>query len=488
MELNFNNQINSIYIQSFHKEIINNTLIFFLNQLYEKLNNYEINIVLFLDKISKNYIEEINIPNFYNLEIVYVENKFKNHISYIFYYLINYRILQYPIILLLEVDCILIKDFIPILNNNIRNKNFWIYGSSYYGIKNVKFHINGVAVYNRNKSFINNVKNIFIKQDNINKNINYDFILSRSIHRHNKKNLIDSEYIINISSIKDINLDYKQIKPNAVVIHQKYDKTIKFNRLTYKKNKNKIRLAHVINIFNCKKDNPSFLYHAQPITFKSMRESQLHGERNGININLYTINYPEDDIIIPHFFKKLPHLQNSTMKQFPKISGSKKLPIIQEIFDSILENTDEDYLIFTNSDIGVQLNFYQEIIEMIHKETLKSFIINRRTIPKYKKGEILTINDLNYIYKKKGEPHPGYDCFVIHRSILKNINMGLMFTGYPPWGSTLKRILNKIDNNCILFKNKYLTFHLGDDKSWINSDNLLGRKNKKLSHKILKNL
>ena len=63
-----------------------------------------------------------------------------------------------------------------------------------------------------------------------------------------------------------------------------------------------------------------------------------------------------------------------------------------------------------------------------------------------------------------------------------------MFTGYPPWGSTLKRILNKIDNNCILFKNKYLTFHLGDDKSWMNSDNLLGRKNKKLSHKILKNL
>ena len=55
------------------------------------------------------------------------------------------------------------------------------------------------------------------------------------------------------------------------------------------------------------------------------------------------------------------------------------------MFDSILYNSDADYVIFTNSDIGVQKNFYKKVNEIINKENLKSFIINRRdNIPKFK--------------------------------------------------------------------------------------------------------
>ena len=233
-----------------------------------------------------------------------------------------------------------------------------------------------------------------------------------------------------------------------------------------------MKLAHLINPFKCTKDNSSYLYYAQPITFKSMRNSQLKAQKSGINIKLYTINYPEDDEIVPDYFIKLPYLKKSTITEFPNISKNKKLPIIQEMFDSILQNSDADYIIFTNSDIGVQENFYEEINKIIKVTNLKAFIINRRdNIPKFKNNKRLSDKDLDIIYKETGEFHPGKDCFIIERNILKQIDMESMFTGYGGWGNTLHKYLDKLFNNTYLFTNKYLTFHIGNDTNWKKNSN-----------------
>ena len=246
-----------------------------------------------------------------------------------------------------------------------------------------------------------------------------------------------------------------------------------------------MKFAHLINPFKCAEDNSSYLYYAQPITFKSMYNAQLEALKVGIDIKLYTVNYPEDDEIIPEYFIKLPHLKKSTMSEFPKIARNRKLPIIQEMFNSILQNSDADYIIFTNSDIGVQKNFYKKVNEFIHKDNLKSFIINRRdNIPKFKDKKRLTDKNLDIIYKEIGQTHPGKDCFIMHRKILEKINMNLMFTGYPPWGFKLHSCMKKIDKKTHLYTNKYLTFHLGNDSVWCkNSKNPLWLKNIKLSKK-----
>lgn len=229
---------------------------------------------------------------------------------------------------------------------------------------------------------------------------------------------------------------------------------------------NKIKIAHVINPFKCTKDNSSYLYYAQPITFKSMLNAQLEAQKVGIDIKLYSVNYPEDDEIIPEYFIKLPHLKKSTISEFPKIANNRKLPIIQEIFNSILKNSDADYIIFTNTDIGVQKNFYKKVNKFIIKDNLKSFIINRRDIPKFKDGKRLTEKDFDFIYNEKGTKHPGRDCFIMHRKLLEKINMNLMFTAFPPWGYTLYQCLKKIDKKIYEYTNEYLTFHLGTDMAW----------------------
>ncbi len=237
-----------------------------------------------------------------------------------------------------------------------------------------------------------------------------------------------------------------------------------------KKNKFSLRknptIAHIINPFKCSEDNPSYLYYAQPITFKSMQIAKLEAQKLNINVTLYAINFPEDDVIVPDYFLKLPNLKKSTLSEFPKLSAKKKLPIIQEIFDSILNNTIADYIIYTNVDIGVQKNFYNYIYKLITKDNLDSFIINRRdNIPKFIFNKRLTEKELDLIYKEKGIKHSGKDCFIISRKILNKVNMKKMFTGYAPWGNTLYELLKKINPETYLFKDEYLTFHLGMDRS-----------------------
>lgn len=135
-----------------------------------------------------------------------------------------------------------------------------------------------------------------------------------------------------------------------------------------------------------------------------MRNAQLEALKNGIDIKLYAVNYPEDDSIIPNYFIKLPHLTKSTLTEFPDIAENRKLPIVQEMFDLVINNSDADYIIFTNTDIGVKLNFYKEIHEIIKRDNLKAFIINRRdNIPKFKNNIRLTEDHLDMIYQEKGE-------------------------------------------------------------------------------------
>ena len=40
-----------------------------------------------------------------------------------------------------------------------------------------------------------------------------------------------------------------------------------------------MKIAHLINPFKCSKNNPSYLYYAQPITFKSMRVAQFEARK-----------------------------------------------------------------------------------------------------------------------------------------------------------------------------------------------------------------
>jgi hypothetical protein len=335
-----------------------------------------------------------------------------------------------------------------------------------------------------------NVINNFIGKNNL---LYYDFKFNLNNKWKGNYNLYNTSHKMSTCLHEDISESEKM--QESITLNENINKDInekiyktynslqdKIDKYNYKLLKKNIKLAHVVNPVKCNKDNLSYLYYAQPITFLSMYNSKIKANNKNINIDLYSINYKEDDEIVPKYFIKLPYLTRSTESEYNTILHNKKLPFIQDILDSLYINSDADYLIFTNSDIGVQKNFYEEIYKIIISSGLNSFIIDRRdNIPKFIDNKRLSCDDLEYIYSCIGENHPGCDCFIMERDLIKKINLGNLFIGYPPWGYDLhNKLLNNSEKH-YKYNNLYLTFHIGADKQWQNNNSELYLQNKKNS-------
>ena len=235
--------IECIFIQS-HKLEVSNRLPLFLLELSKHV--ISIPVYLFLNKSSlDNDLGYLNNYKDLITDIIYIDDDVRcNKISYMFYKIIN-SYLEYQYVLLLETDCILNNNFINLIDNDIEDRKFLLYGSRYYGICNwsnystltidkctknglwllnaSRNHINGVCIYNRSKLLMNIIDYIFIKLLLINSGSNYDYLLSFYILNKygNVDYLIDSKYILNISDNSDKYLNYSDIKPDAVIIHKK---------------------------------------------------------------------------------------------------------------------------------------------------------------------------------------------------------------------------------------------------------------------------
>ena len=243
-------------------------------------------------------------------------------------------------------------------------------------------------------------------------------------------------------------------------------------------------IAHVINPFKTEPDNASYLFYAQPITFNSMLLAQQEAIKKNIHVDLYSVNYPEDDEIIENGFEKLPHLIRSTASSYPELTN-RKLPFLDDILNTLKNNSTADYFVFTNTDILVNRTFYTKVSEYIESGH-EAFVINRRdNIPKFIDGKRLSVDDLELIYSLPGEIHGGFDCFIFHRQLLERINIEDMFIGFPPWGNLLKQELYKNAKQFSIFTDWHETFHIGNDRSWDGAQkHALWKQNILNAHKI----
>jgi hypothetical protein len=226
-------KIQSIFIVSHLKEFHSKRLHTFLNNLIQtELDN--IKIYLFMsNNINSSQIEEIkNIVTSLNLEFVLYDNS--KHLSYImFENIFKFKLIEYQTILILESDCVVDKMFLSKINDDLASyNNIWIYGSYYYGISPWfkpfcvnRFHMNGVAVYNRTNdfiSFLNSIKEYH--------NCNYDMVITNELRKKNMflKKTFDSKYILNLSPSCDnnVSLNYKDYKENTCILHTKNEKLL----------------------------------------------------------------------------------------------------------------------------------------------------------------------------------------------------------------------------------------------------------------------
>lgn len=217
-----------------------------------------------------------------------------------------------------------------------------------------------------------------------------------------------------------------------------------------------LKIAHIVNPVAVGKD--SDLYLAQPVTFETMRMARDFA--TGIaKVELLATMYPEDHAIEPEQFNITRDLQKEVYN-----SGSfneyRKLPLISEIIDN-LSDTEADYYIYTNVDIALKPYFYHTVSRYI-ESGLKAFVINRRTIS----GNYNSASELPLMLAEVGENHPGYDCFVFHKSLIGNFNFGTACIGANWIGRVIITNLLAQTEDFKVFETPDLTFHIGDDRSW----------------------
>lgn len=172
--------------------------------------------------------------------------------------------------------------------------------------------------------------------------------------------------------------------------------------------------------------------------------------------------YREDEEIVPDYFTKLPCLQESTLDWDFKVK--RKLPFFKEILDSLYDESDADYFIQTNADIGLMPHFY-ELVYLMIKKGHEAVIINKRVIPAHYKS----VEDLPEMYSEPGTLHNGYDCFIYPRNKYKDFVLGDICMG-TPWSETTIAVSMAAFCNLSVLRNAHATFHVGDTRTWLSPE------------------
>jgi hypothetical protein len=215
-----------------------------------------------------------------------------------------------------------------------------------------------------------------------------------------------------------------------------------------------VKIAHIIN--PVKVPPASDLHVAQPVTFESIRVAKEFAKCE-LEIELLTVSFAEDREIIPNFFIKLPDLKRSVL-DVANFSATKKYPLLKDVFQSVFEASNAEYLMYTNMDIALMPQFYLAVKKIL-SHGHDALLINRRGIStKYK-----SVDEMPLMYSDFGMPHPGFDCFIFKREllsklILENICLGVSF-------SEVALVHNFIAfaENLKLVDDLHLTFHIGTE-------------------------
>lgn len=222
-----------------------------------------------------------------------------------------------------------------------------------------------------------------------------------------------------------------------------------------------LHIAHIINPVKVNEDSDLFV--AQPVTFESMKRAK---EFAGglVAVDLFTAQYPEDRFLIPPWFTVTPDLDRSVLDCLD-FRSRRKLPLIKDIIDRVNTHTNAEYLIYSNVDIALMPHFYTTIKKLIEQGN-DALLINRRTIS----AGYSHIDDLPLMYSDAGERHEGIDCFVFRKEWYRMFCLENAFVGASPIGACIVANMIAFCKKFVWVEAGHLTFHIGDDKSWLNKE------------------
>lgn len=217
-------------------------------------------------------------------------------------------------------------------------------------------------------------------------------------------------------------------------------------------------LAHGVNFFRASPGAEHDL--AQRVTQQAIRNAKEFS-RERVPLSLVAAVFSEDAAIVPDVMDQTVTL-NRSIRDFIPDPDAKKLPLLGDILSALYIRTNADYMIFTNADIAPLPHFYLSIAHLV-RHGYDAFVITRRTIG----SDIGGTAPLPLLYAQAGDEHPGCDCFVFRRSLLPRFVLADVAFGCEFVALALRANLLVLAERFHIFRDKHLTFHLGDDRSWL---------------------
>lgn len=211
-------------------------------------------------------------------------------------------------------------------------------------------------------------------------------------------------------------------------------------------------IAHIVNVFQA--SETSDLKLAQEVTLASMIRARNRA-KDSEKVQLLSAQAAADIHMVPKEFKATSSLTRDVtdLHDFEK---KMHLPILKDILDRLYNESEAEYLIFSNVDIGLQPQFYNAVNEMI-RSGHDAFMINRRRIEE----KFDSVDQLDEMLAEKGKSHPGFDCFVFKRELYPQFSLADVCIGVPFIEITLSQNLFCFAENPNVFTDEYLTFHIG---------------------------
>lgn len=218
-----------------------------------------------------------------------------------------------------------------------------------------------------------------------------------------------------------------------------------------------VSIRHIIPVVGG--SAPRDLIDAQSMTVRSI-EKALAYERDNIKVEVRAVSFPEESLSHPEI-QSFPILRRSTL-DFDDLSN-RKLPFIREILAGFGDCSDIDICVFTNIDIGLHPHFYSFVAEQ-WRNGRDAMSICRRTV--HPSGNGVSLSGL---LSQKGTSHPGHDCFVFDASLIYEMKPVDVVIGAEYVALAVLWQLMLFAQNFAYLKDACVTFHIGDDRPWLDT-------------------
>ena len=209
-----------------------------------------------------------------------------------------------------------------------------------------------------------------------------------------------------------------------------------------------LKVLHLINPYAV---NDAHQRSIMELTLKSI-EDAICFCTSAIEIQVLAITDEQEQVNLPATFihravplKKIGAV-NATLQQLP-------YPLIQNLIDEAFKEQ-FDYLIYTNMDIILLPHFYRFLADTIPAND--AVVINRRRIAQRK-----PVPSLAEIQAELGWSHPGFDCFVVKRSVLEQFDFKEICIGVPFLESAFVHQIAAYSNAPRYVLDAHLTVHFG---------------------------